>query len=181
MVILQLMVRSCAKVLLSSSLMETQRVLAVAQSTLESGEKLSNNLCREKHLFSETMSTPRGMQKLISSTWRWNQPHAITRLAWKRKRKVRVCSWKWFQPLAITHLVSSRKKTTHECTNWIGRLKEGPARFSNLITNKPLLANQLILEKLLIIIANQKQLKTSDRYNKCWKTSQATASPLRES
>lgn len=81
MVILQLMAQSCAKVLLSSSLMETQRVLAVVQSTLESGEKLSNNLCREKHLFTETMSTQRGMQKLISSIWRWNQPHAITRLA----------------------------------------------------------------------------------------------------
>lgn len=81
MEILQLMVQFCVKALLSSSLMETQRVLAVVQSTLESGEKLSNNLCRERPLFSETMLTPHGMQKLISSTWRWSQPHAITRLA----------------------------------------------------------------------------------------------------
>ena len=81
MEILQLMVQSCVKVLLSSSLMETQRVLAVVQSTLESGEKLSNNSCRERPLFSENMSTPRGMQKPISSIWRWDRPPAITRLA----------------------------------------------------------------------------------------------------
>jgi len=55
MVILQLMARSCGKVLLSNFSMEIQQVLAAAQNTIESEERLSNNSCKEKHLFIEIM------------------------------------------------------------------------------------------------------------------------------